>query len=118
MHKLSGNSLDKFNKSCSVFHQESNKIEFAFFRFLYDFFRDFLSSSNLPHTIQELALHQSPWNISNPHRNALALHLGPYKDSNPCTSTLPSPGGLAGGDGQPVLANKWRGTPRRSPRGD
>jgi hypothetical protein len=37
MQQLSGNSLDKFNKSCSALFQESNKIEFAFLRFLYDF---------------------------------------------------------------------------------
>jgi hypothetical protein len=38
MQNLSGNSLDKFNKSCSALLQESNKIEFAFFlQFLYDF---------------------------------------------------------------------------------
>jgi hypothetical protein len=37
MQKLSGKSIDKFYKSCSVFHEESNKIEFAFFRCFYDF---------------------------------------------------------------------------------
>jgi hypothetical protein len=36
MQNLSGNSLDKFNKSCSALHQESRKIEFAFFQFFYD----------------------------------------------------------------------------------
>jgi hypothetical protein len=36
MQNLSGNSIDKFYKSCSVFHQECNKNEFAFFRFFYD----------------------------------------------------------------------------------
>jgi hypothetical protein len=37
MQKLPGNSLDKFNKSCSALHQESRKIEFAFFLLFYDF---------------------------------------------------------------------------------
>jgi hypothetical protein len=37
MPKILGNSLDKFNKSCSALHQESKKIEFTFFRFFYDF---------------------------------------------------------------------------------
>jgi hypothetical protein len=37
MQKLSGNSLDKFNKSCRALHEKCNKIEFAFFRFFYDF---------------------------------------------------------------------------------
>jgi hypothetical protein len=40
MQQLSGNSLDKFNKSCSTFHQESNKIGFAFVWFFYDFLRN------------------------------------------------------------------------------
>jgi hypothetical protein len=33
MPKILGNSSGKNNKSCSVFHQESNKIEFAFTKF-------------------------------------------------------------------------------------
>jgi hypothetical protein len=33
MHKLLGKSIDKFYKSCSVFHPESNKIGFAVFCF-------------------------------------------------------------------------------------
>jgi hypothetical protein len=37
MPKLSGNSLDKFNKSCIALHQTSRKVDFAFFRFFYDF---------------------------------------------------------------------------------
>jgi hypothetical protein len=36
MPKILGNSLDKFNDSCSTHHQESSKIEFAFFRIIYD----------------------------------------------------------------------------------
>jgi hypothetical protein len=31
MPKISENSSDKNNKSCGIFHNESNKIEFAFF---------------------------------------------------------------------------------------
>jgi hypothetical protein len=37
MQKLSGTSSGKNNKSCGIFHRESNIIEFAFFRFFYDF---------------------------------------------------------------------------------
>jgi hypothetical protein len=40
MQKLSGTSLGKNNKSCGIFHHESKKIGFAFFRFLYDFLRN------------------------------------------------------------------------------
>jgi hypothetical protein len=42
VQKVSGKSTYKykFKKSWSVFHQESNKIGFAFFRFSYDFLRN------------------------------------------------------------------------------
>jgi hypothetical protein len=42
MQQLSGNSLDKFSKSCRVSHEESNKIGFAFFWFstiFYEFYK-------------------------------------------------------------------------------
>jgi hypothetical protein len=35
--KILGNNLEKYNKSCSSPHQESSKIEFAFFTIFYDF---------------------------------------------------------------------------------
>jgi hypothetical protein len=47
MQKLSGNNLDKFNKSCITFHQESNKIGFAFFWFFYNFLRILQDSANV-----------------------------------------------------------------------
>jgi hypothetical protein len=47
MPKISGNSLDKFNKSCSTLYQESNKIEFAIFLFLYDFLEILQESANV-----------------------------------------------------------------------
>jgi hypothetical protein len=37
---VSGTSLGKNNKSCRIFQNESNKIEFAFFLFFYDFLRN------------------------------------------------------------------------------
>jgi hypothetical protein len=40
MQQLPENNLDKFNKSCSTFHQESNKIGFAFFWFFYNFLQE------------------------------------------------------------------------------
>jgi hypothetical protein len=48
LQKLSGKSIGKFYQSCSVFHQESNKIGFAIFRFFYDFLWIFLSLSKSP----------------------------------------------------------------------
>jgi hypothetical protein len=45
MQKLSGNSSGKNNKSCSVFHNEFNKIEFAVFWIFYDFLRNLQDSA-------------------------------------------------------------------------
>jgi hypothetical protein len=46
MQKLSGTSSGKNNKSCRIIHKESNKIEFAFFCFFYDFLRILQVSAN------------------------------------------------------------------------
>jgi hypothetical protein len=40
MQKPLGTSSGKNIKSCRIFHNESNKIGFAFFRFFYDFLRN------------------------------------------------------------------------------
>jgi hypothetical protein len=53
MQKLSGNSLDKFNKSCRALHEKCNKIEFAFFRFFYDFL-GILQDSAKPQVLLEI----------------------------------------------------------------
>jgi hypothetical protein len=47
MPKILGNSLYKFNKSCTTLHQESKKIEFANFRFFYDFLEILQESANV-----------------------------------------------------------------------
>jgi hypothetical protein len=44
MPKISRNSLGEYNKSCSTFHQESNKIDFAFLLFFYDFLENLQDS--------------------------------------------------------------------------
>jgi hypothetical protein len=41
MPKILGNNSGKNNKSCRIFHNESNKIGIAFLWFLYDFLRIF-----------------------------------------------------------------------------
>jgi hypothetical protein len=56
MQNLSGNSLDKFNKSCSALRLESSKIEFVFFRFFYDFLG----------ILQDSAIHMYYWRFSFP----------------------------------------------------
>jgi hypothetical protein len=45
MQKLSGTSSVKNNKSCEIFHHESNKIGFAFFLFFYEFLRHLQESA-------------------------------------------------------------------------
>jgi hypothetical protein len=58
MPKISGNGLDKFNKSCSTLHQESREIEFALFRTFYDFLE----------ILQESARWLYYWRCTFPHR--------------------------------------------------
>jgi hypothetical protein len=55
MQKLSGISSGKNNKSCRIFHNEYNKIGFAFFRFFYDFL------CNLQKSGKSLILFQLPF---------------------------------------------------------
>jgi hypothetical protein len=45
MQKLSGTSSGKNNKSCGIFHHESNKIGFAFFLIFVRFFMQFIRIS-------------------------------------------------------------------------
>jgi hypothetical protein len=60
MQTLSGNGLNKFNKSCSALHQESSKIGVAFFRFLYNFSR----ISKSPLLLEILFSEQPPLEVS------------------------------------------------------
>jgi hypothetical protein len=87
MPNISGNILDKFNQICSTLHQESNKIEFAFFRFFYDFLEILQESAKwlyywscgfTPRSLQR----------STASKNALGLHKNPRKDPEPCNVAL------------------------------
>jgi hypothetical protein len=49
MQKLSGTSSGKNNKSCRIFHIESNKIGFSFFWFFYVFLRILQDSAKQQH---------------------------------------------------------------------
>jgi hypothetical protein len=49
MQKLTGISSVQNNKSCGVFHLESNKIGFAFLLFFYDFIRILQETGKLLH---------------------------------------------------------------------
>jgi hypothetical protein len=58
MQTLSRNSSGKNNKSCSTFHQESNKIGFAFVWFFYDFLRIFKDSAKALYYLRIQLLHR------------------------------------------------------------
>jgi hypothetical protein len=66
-------------KSCSVFHQESNKIGFEFFWIFYSLLRILQESANQQHYWRYF-LQAGPWKESRIHRYALSLHLSPWKE--------------------------------------
>jgi hypothetical protein len=88
MPKLSGNSLDKFNKSCIALHQTSRKVDFAFFRFFYDFLETLQESAIwqyywrctfTPGTLQRTKASQScPWFTEKPSERFGGLQCGPW----------------------------------------
>jgi hypothetical protein len=88
MPKISGNSLDKFNKRCSALHQESNTIEFAIFQFFYDFLEILQESANwlyywrctfTPGSLQRTKASQPcPWFTEKPSERSRALQCGPW----------------------------------------
>jgi hypothetical protein len=101
MQKLSGNSLDKYNNSCSVFHQESNKIEFAFFRFS----TEFTKISKNCFTIGDYKFQPGPWKDFGAHKYTLGSQKRTWKEVAPCNVVL-----WGGG---------WRARPRpRSGKGE
>jgi hypothetical protein len=59
MQTLPGTSSGKNNKTCRIFHHESNKIEFAFFWFLYDFLRNLQESTKHKYYLR-WCLHRGP----------------------------------------------------------
>jgi hypothetical protein len=68
MQKLSGKSIYKFYKSCRDFHQESNKIEFAFFYGFYDFIQNLQESAKLNLLFKKLICVEVPgkiWDLTN-----------------------------------------------------
>jgi hypothetical protein len=70
MLKISRIRPCEYNKSCSTLHDESNKIEFAFFWFFYDFVW----------ILQNLAIHNYYWSF--------ILRLGPWKEVDPHRHTF------------------------------
>jgi hypothetical protein len=88
MLKISGNNLDKFNKSCSALHQKYKKIDFAFFLFFYDFL-EILQESAIwlnywrctftPGSLQRTkASRPCPWFTEKPSERFGSLQCGPW----------------------------------------
>jgi hypothetical protein len=105
MQKISGNSLNKFNKSCSTFHQESRKMEFAFFRFFYDSLK----------VLQESAIWLYYWRCTFTPRPLELFEVSqtsPWKEKEPCNWVLGSShrrSGLDFGEAAPGLGRRTAG---------
>jgi hypothetical protein len=78
MQKLSGTSSGKNNKSCSIFHNESKKIEFAFFCFFYYILRILQESAKWLYYLR-FTFAPGPWKVLDSYRYTLALRIGPQK---------------------------------------
>jgi hypothetical protein len=64
MLKISVNRLSEYNKSYRIFHNESNKIRFAFE--LSTIFYEFLKMQQFTTTIGDEVLHRGPWKECKP----------------------------------------------------
>jgi hypothetical protein len=119
MQKLSGNSLDKFNKSCSSLHQESRKIEFAFFRIFLRFSRDFTRIS------KSVSLLKFPFccEVLRPSQNLIDIPLDCMKHRGKTWSLAMWPLAMGAARLWPIPANlrrsrrgRWLGSTMCSPR--
>jgi hypothetical protein len=108
MLKISGNRLGEYNKSCSTFHQESNKIDFAFFWVFYDFLGISQVSANSVYYWSSTFPLRPP-DFSTPHNNTLPLHIHPWKEVGSRNAAL-------GRRGAAALANA--GEPAALPAGE
>jgi hypothetical protein len=67
MPRILGNGSGKNNQSCSTFHQESNKIGFAFLWCFYDFLRYLQVSAKVKHYLRS-GFQRSPRSLSSARR--------------------------------------------------
>jgi hypothetical protein len=109
MPKILANSLDKFNKSCSSHHHESNKIGFAFFRFFHDFLEISQESAKAA-TLFKKQLTSRSLELLIPHKSAPGSHKEPRNFSQACNAALgawpvaaPAKFRPAGGHGRPGM---------------
>jgi hypothetical protein len=107
MQKLTGIISGKNNKSCEIFHHESNKIRFEFFWFFYDFLLNLQESAKtlyyFSYTFAAGALE-----VLDSYIYTLALWIGPQKNWDLCNVVLGTgrrgsgqiPTKAGGGDGR------------------
>jgi hypothetical protein len=113
MQKLSVTSSCKNNKSCRIFHNESNKIGFAFFSFFYDFLRIVQSSANHMY-YWSYNFVVRPLNFLQVHEHALLSRIRPHNVFSPCNVVLWGSAGAAlnkfrpaGSRGRPGVGRRW-----------
>jgi hypothetical protein len=120
MPKISGNNLEKFNKSCSTLHQKSSKIEFAFFWFLYNFLEILQESAKWLY-YWRYTFQLSPLESFKTSHICPSVALRPSGNPNPHTYALPprvgSPAAMAGRPWPTSGARPPRGSPRVDWRG-
>jgi hypothetical protein len=80
MQTLSRNGSGKNNKSCRIFHNESNKFEFAFLQIFYDFLR-ILQDWQFTTTIEDALLRLDPWNFLQSLNNTPTSHKTPREET-------------------------------------
>jgi hypothetical protein len=103
MQNLSVKSINQFNKSCRVFHEESNETGFPFFRFFYDFLCISMFQP-ICFAIEDSNFQPGPWKDFGPHIYTLGSQKRPWKEVAPCNVVLGGSrrwSGLKSGEGSP-----------------
>jgi hypothetical protein len=90
MPKILGNSSDKNNKSCRIFHNGSNKTRFAFFVFFYDFIWILQDLANHIYYLR-IKLRSGPWNFPTSHICPRFTKTTPGKIEEPAIGSLGRP---------------------------
>jgi hypothetical protein len=107
MQKLSGTSSGKNNKSCGIFHHESNKTKFAFFWFVYNFLRNLQESAKCT-LLFELQLAVRPLRFLDSYAYALVLRLTPWKETSPRNVSPRAVAGAGGANSGELVAGLAR----------
>jgi hypothetical protein len=119
MLKISRIGPCEYNKSCSIFHHEFNKIEFVIFWIFYDFLR-ILQDSAKQQYYWSYNFAVSPLDFLQVHNRAPILRISPQKFSSPRNVT---PGGgsrrgsLESGELAHARDRRWVGKGSPTPKG-